>query len=155
MRSTESARITKLNKRAMAAEAENADLKALNEDLLRQIPSGSSKKSAQGVEELEDHILCEICQDRLWQPYTLVECGHTQCQSCLTDWFNTALTANPNHPRYECPKCRTRVRHKPIDNFMLKEVVRAISRAIDPANGSPPAPSRQQNGQGSWTKFFK
>ncbi|PSR79630.1 hypothetical protein PHLCEN_2v6931 [Hermanssonia centrifuga] len=55
--------------------------------------------SPQTMENLVEHITCEICTLRMWSPYTL-SCGHTFCLNCLQDWFSTALvqhmTAHPN-----------------------------------------------------------
>ncbi|KDR75320.1 hypothetical protein GALMADRAFT_249347 [Galerina marginata CBS 339.88] len=39
------------------------------------------------VEQLSDHLDCEICTCRMWTPYILPDCGHSFCQSCLQDWF--------------------------------------------------------------------
>ncbi|KAF8508587.1 hypothetical protein BU17DRAFT_56668, partial [Hysterangium stoloniferum] len=109
----------------------------------------------QVLEGLEEYILCDICQNTLWQPYTLVECGHTSCRSCLIDWFNMVVAQAPArnvwNPEYACPKCRTRVRQKPIEDFVLKSVVVAVANAIDPKNL---APCRQQTEPNVWNKFF-
>ncbi|TFY75209.1 hypothetical protein EWM64_g8803 [Hericium alpestre] len=52
--------------------------------------------------ELLDNVsTCEICQDRMWKPATLTDCGHTFCQHCLTDWFSTTLAQHMTaHPLY-------------------------------------------------------
>lgn len=51
--------------------------------------------------KLEDDITCEICTLKMWSPYLLPECGHTFCQSCLRDWFNTTLEQHRRqHPHY-------------------------------------------------------
>jgi hypothetical protein len=86
--------------------------------------------------------------------YRLAECGHTLCQGCLTDWFNAAIAGGVHKPRYECPKCRARVYQKPVENFTLKDIVRAMAHAIDSANVSPPPPPRQDAGCGPWFRFF-
>ncbi|PPQ70525.1 hypothetical protein CVT26_013983 [Gymnopilus dilepis] len=53
------------------------------------------------VEQLSDHLDCEICTSRMWTPYILPDCGHTFCQSCLQDWFGTVqakfLTDHPQN----------------------------------------------------------
>lgn len=74
------------------------------------------------LQNLEDSINCEICTLKLWSPfmcvldtciscydsatnnmylYSLPECGHVFCMSCLQDWFSTTLaqhmTAHPNY----------------------------------------------------------
>jgi len=48
----------------------------------------------QVLPELEDHITCEIS-------HSLPGCGHTFCQSCLEDWFNSTLAKHlQDHPNY-------------------------------------------------------
>ncbi|GBE81316.1 hypothetical protein BKA93DRAFT_926182 [Sparassis latifolia] len=58
-------------------------------------------KASQGLlPALDEHVNCEVCTLKMWTPATLA-CGHTFCQSCLQDWFTTALTqhmaANPDY----------------------------------------------------------
>ncbi|KAH9945682.1 hypothetical protein B0H21DRAFT_425025 [Amylocystis lapponica] len=56
-------------------------------------------KSKNIVAELDDYLSCEICTLKMWTPYTLA-CGHTFCETCLADWFNTALvTHKAAHPQ--------------------------------------------------------
>lgn len=62
-------------------------------------PSGS--RPMIDPSKLEDDINCEICTLKMWSPYLLPECGHTFCQSCLRDWFNTTLEQHRRqHPHY-------------------------------------------------------
>ncbi|KAJ2931278.1 hypothetical protein H1R20_g5847, partial [Candolleomyces eurysporus] len=56
--------------------------------------------------ELEDTISCNICSHVMLVPYILPGCGHTFCQKCLCEWFDTTLRNflvthphyNPNNP---------------------------------------------------------
>ncbi|TFY50541.1 hypothetical protein EVG20_g11459 [Dentipellis fragilis] len=88
------AEITKL-KSELASEKEKAKGKAT-----------SSGGSSIPTDSLDDLATCEICTCIMWKPATLPDCGHTFCQSCLTDWFSTILAQhltahphyNPNHP---------------------------------------------------------
>ncbi|KAH8113505.1 hypothetical protein DFH11DRAFT_304147 [Phellopilus nigrolimitatus] len=51
--------------------------------------------------ELEDTVSCEICTLKMWSPATLVGCGHSFCEKCLHDWFNTAFTQHVQlHPDF-------------------------------------------------------
>ncbi|KAH8108100.1 hypothetical protein BXZ70DRAFT_36633 [Cristinia sonorae] len=42
------------------------------------------------LDALDDCISCDICAGKMWVPATLA-CGHAFCQSCLQNWFSTAL----------------------------------------------------------------
>ncbi|KIK91303.1 hypothetical protein PAXRUDRAFT_830957 [Paxillus rubicundulus Ve08.2h10] len=53
------------------------------------------------LSELEEHISCEVCTLKMWNPYLLPDCGHCFCQDCLVDWFGTTqaqhMQANPQY----------------------------------------------------------
>ncbi|TBU47281.1 hypothetical protein BD309DRAFT_998473 [Dichomitus squalens] len=57
-------------------------------------------KSDKVLSAIEEHVSCEVCTLKMWNPFTLA-CGHTFCKDCLQDWFSTAhmqhLTANPTY----------------------------------------------------------
>ncbi|KDQ53639.1 hypothetical protein JAAARDRAFT_39320 [Jaapia argillacea MUCL 33604] len=73
---------------------EKARLKAEIEELKK-------AKGKMDLSALDDLASCEICTFKMWEPYTLPACGHTFCQSCLTDWFNTTLAQHLTlHPNY-------------------------------------------------------
>ncbi|KAL1942497.1 hypothetical protein VTO73DRAFT_6099 [Trametes versicolor] len=49
---------------------------------------------------IDEHVSCEICTTKMWNPYTLA-CGHTFCKDCLQDWFSTTLAQHmAAHPHY-------------------------------------------------------
>ncbi|KAF9819176.1 hypothetical protein IEO21_02347 [Rhodonia placenta] len=82
-----------------------AQLKKAHDEIAR-LKAESHKKQAQqtrpsiSLSELEELVTCEICTLKMWAPYTL-PCGHTFCQPCLTDWFNTTLAQHiTNNPHY-------------------------------------------------------
>ncbi|KAL5528060.1 hypothetical protein ACEPAF_7196 [Sanghuangporus sanghuang] len=51
--------------------------------------------------ELDDLISCEICTTMMCHPATIRECGHTFCESCLHDWFNSTYTRHAAaHPEF-------------------------------------------------------
>ena len=78
---------------------------------------------------IEDHINCEVCTLKMWNPYTYVppstslrlqietdgphptyarspahrlSCGHTFCAGCLQDWFSTAYAHHlAKYPAYD------------------------------------------------------
>jgi len=84
--------ISQLQAKVLSLQKENASLKARNLD---------KKKVTLDISQIEDHISCEICTCKLWRPFILPECGHTFCQSCLEDWFNSTLAQyKVTHPQY-------------------------------------------------------
>ncbi|ESK91037.1 ring finger domain-containing protein [Moniliophthora roreri MCA 2997] len=161
------------------------------------LKQANSTSATLPISDLEDHISCEICTLKLWTPYILPDCGHTFCQSCLQDWFNTTHNQHfaqpqndpyahlPAHVRlmvqqdpglanyvavqlpppprppvqYTCPTCRTDVRHRPVEDFVLKAVVRTVAQA---QGESSPKKAPVTKGRGRvppvpedpWGKFF-
>ncbi|KAL5484813.1 hypothetical protein ACEPAI_7455 [Sanghuangporus weigelae] len=50
---------------------------------------------------IDDLISCEICTTMMWHPATIRDCGHTFCESCLHDWFNSTYTRHAAaHPEF-------------------------------------------------------
>ena len=113
----------------------------------------------------------------------LSDCGHTFCQPCLRDWFNTSLTqflaTNPHlrhmqalpqaalyqqAPHYTCPTCRTTVKSSPVEVFALKALVRTIATAAGESSPKKPPAAAQHGGgmnraqgvhtPGPWDGFF-
>ncbi|KAF5342737.1 hypothetical protein D9758_015920 [Tetrapyrgos nigripes] len=108
------------------------------------------------VDDVEAHILCDVCESTMWSPFILTGCGHTFCEACLNCWFDETLkqwkVQNPqmtwvlqnNHfvnslrsagiteipiPQYCCPKCRVKVLRQPAPNFSLKGLVELVAQA--------------------------
>ncbi|KAI0779780.1 hypothetical protein C8Q74DRAFT_1261031 [Fomes fomentarius] len=53
---------------------------------------------------MDEHVTCEICQLKMWHPFTLA-CGHTYCKNCLQDWFNSTYVKHlAAHPNYDAQK---------------------------------------------------
>jgi hypothetical protein len=147
------------------------------------------------------YAVCETYQSSA----SLPECGHTFCQSCLVDWFNTTLaqhmTAYPNYnhnihnqpfntlvtdciahrnmnphiqfhlqallphlqlevpaPQFTCPTCRKQVKTRPVEDFALKSIVRAIAGAAGESSPKKQG-GRQRSGAGrpqdTWEGFFR
>ncbi|KAF7343486.1 RING-type domain-containing protein [Mycena venus] len=156
-----SSKLRNLQDKIMQLEKENERIKKENEEM---------RKQQAVAADLEEQITCEVCSAKLWSPFILT-CGHTFCQQDLENWFSTALRQHRNvypHynvntipvnvygifqqlplPPYTCPKCRQSVRSKPIQNFAVKGLVRAV--AGQSGETSPKKPADATN---VWGQFF-
>ena len=135
----------------------------------------SLPKSLQlSIPALDDAICCDVCTHTMWSPYlcvargiflhrsrtdstySLSNCGHTFCQGCLTDWFNTTLAHHRQigargMPPYTCPSCRLPARTPPVQNFSLKRIVRLAAESRGESSprrpqAPPPPPMRGRGG---------
>ncbi|KAF5385909.1 hypothetical protein D9615_002359 [Tricholomella constricta] len=89
--------------KADLAKSDSELLSAREEILgLKALPTHGKGKLVLDISQLEDNVNCEICTLRMWSPFILPECGHTFCQSCLQDWFDTTLAQFMTaHPHYD------------------------------------------------------
>ncbi|KAI1786176.1 hypothetical protein LXA43DRAFT_1099467 [Ganoderma leucocontextum] len=71
--------------------------------------SGSAAEVKKTSAQTDKHLMtiiaekidCPICFRKMWRPYTLTECGHSFCVSCLQVWFNTAYAKHlDEYPAY-------------------------------------------------------
>ncbi|KAJ6591100.1 hypothetical protein DFH09DRAFT_193304 [Mycena vulgaris] len=154
---------SKLKERIRILEQENARIRKENEEI---------KKQQTMATDMEEQVTCEVCSGKMWSPFILPDCGHTFCQQDLEDWFSTALKQHrnvyPNYnvnapavnvygimqslplPQYSCPKCREKVRSKPIQNFALKGLVRMVADQVG-ENSPKKAVGSSTN---AWSRFF-
>ncbi|XP_022101634.1 E3 ubiquitin-protein ligase TRIM56-like isoform X2 [Acanthaster planci] len=84
---------------------------------------------AKALEEMNHHLECGICRDRLKQPKVL-DCFHSFCQECLQDYYESRYKDTPEIP---CPSCRhmtalpeTRIQGLKT-NFHLMGIIEEIS----------------------------
>ncbi|KAJ7130163.1 hypothetical protein C8R44DRAFT_774957 [Mycena epipterygia] len=151
--------VSTLQDKIRKLERENARIRQENVDI---------KKQQILASEVEDQVTCEVCSSKMWSPFILPDCGHTFCQQDLEDWFSTALkqhrNAYPHYnvntppnvygalplPPYSCPKCREKVRSKPIQNFALKGLVRAVADKVGENSPKKPVGSSAN----VWNRFF-
>ncbi|KAI0259034.1 hypothetical protein BC834DRAFT_665184 [Gloeopeniophorella convolvens] len=114
----------------------------------------TNKESLSAIDEA---VCCEVCTHYMWSPYLLVNCGHTFCQECLSDWLSTTLAQHLQAgvrglPAYTCPSCRHPVRAPPAQNYALKRVVRLVAESQGesrPRRAQPPPPKPPARGRGN------
>jgi len=63
-------------------------------------------------------LTCTICFELFEQPVTLTSCGHTFCNTCVTDWVKVNKS---------CPICRQPCNiNNFVPSFIIKEMVNAL-----------------------------
>ena len=100
------------------------------------------------ITSFKDSLTCQICVDLMHKPFTLAPCGHIACYSCLVGWFKSNVAedefgAQSVHRKKTCPHCRSVVRDRPIENFVIKEMVHSLvnSGVLEDVSGDAGAPS--------------
>jgi len=151
--------IENLRRRCDELEQERNTLQKENRHLsasLKQLKA-NTKQNTLDLSTLDDAVCCEVCTHTMWSPYLLANCGHTFCQGCLTDWFNTTLLhhrqSGPRAPLpYTCPSCRLPVRTPPVQNFSLKRIVSLAAESRGESSPrrpqAPPPPVQPLRGRG-------
>jgi len=156
---------SKLQEKIRQLEKENARIKKENDEIKKQQTSKQTLAA-----DLEEQITCEVCNAKLWSPFIL-NCGHTFCQLDLEKWFSTALRQHLNTyphynvnappvnvygifqqiplPNYSCPKCREKVRSRPIQNFAIKGLVRVVA-----GQTGETSPKKTVDVNHVWNRFF-
>ncbi|KAH7917529.1 hypothetical protein BV22DRAFT_1135336 [Leucogyrophana mollusca] len=139
------------------------DKKKIEEEKKKAVSSAEAAQSASDkfLAAWDIVLACPGCQATMEQPFTLGECGHTFCHSCLRMWFQRCVsrrlerTSNiPQHLKkppytaaqlteivqqkyltyvwYTCPLCSKCIDAKPIETRFLKELVMAVSDVFGP-----------------------
>lgn len=116
----------RLRKKTVEMQAENERVKRKLEASEKEVQNLKTELKGKNVnvDGLRQYFECEICMETLWQPWALSDCGHTFCQMCLISLFNSN--------KFECPTCRVRVKHRPVEIFAFKSMIRAVAGTAPP-----------------------
>ncbi|KAH7906908.1 hypothetical protein BJ138DRAFT_1161518 [Hygrophoropsis aurantiaca] len=115
----------------------------------------------------DETLTCSVCHQCMERPFTIVECHHSFCFSCLRGWWQTSISRqlrwrtvpeelrNPPYTAatinalfgggfihillHTCPLCRGSVSERPVEIPLLRDLVQTISATHPPAAGVVPA----------------
>lgn len=80
-----------------------------------------SEDLAHDLQKIGNILQCQICTEFMSSPFVLT-CGHNFCLTCIREW----LTAHRN-----CPICRSSVKHRPVLNYVVREILEILIRRQD------------------------
>jgi len=78
-------------------------------------PSGSGQSNQQEQDDMEENLICCICQDILHDCVSVQPCMHCFCGGCYSDWMKRSKL---------CPQCRKPVQHV-AKNHTVNNLVQA------------------------------
>ena len=73
---------------------------------------------------VQTHLICSICKGYFRDPYTIVECLHTFCKSCLFFGFQNGFR--------RCPECKTMLEPDPFKAVLSDRTLQEITDKIFP-----------------------
>ncbi|GAA5991568.1 hypothetical protein JCM10908_005767 [Rhodotorula pacifica] len=105
--------------------------------------------------QLQDTLTCPVCYEPFGRGQAVsLQCGHTFCQTCYTEWEQRHVEAFKMSPQQgvysgpECPECRTAdVRRGRVRIYSLEEVVRLVERGKREIAAHPYTPQIKQTVQ--------
>ena len=68
------------------------------------------------IRELNQFLVCPLCKGYFREPYTVTECLHTFCKSCLFKELHKNLRLVP--PLKECPECGEDLGRYPFNSVL-------------------------------------
>ncbi|KAG8826713.1 hypothetical protein FRC19_007947 [Serendipita sp. 401] len=116
------------------------------------------EEQKKALNSIHQQVQCQICLESFSRPFALVPCGHVCCLGCLQQWFKAPPPDDALRPRVPltrrkktCPHCRATVTQRPVEVFVLKEIISHLEPAIRATPG-PPRPVA--NPENPWTDIF-
>ena len=77
-------------------------------------------------EALLDLLKCPLCKGYYRTPYTINECMHTFCRSCIFKYFCSS------NQREKCPICDTKIGGRPMDSLIFDNYLDSLINIIFP-----------------------
>jgi hypothetical protein len=76
--------------------------------------------------ELLDLLKCPLCKGYYRTPYTINECMHTFCKSCIFIYFCSS------NQREQCPVCSTKIGGRPMDSLIFDNYLDSLLNILFP-----------------------
>jgi hypothetical protein len=76
--------------------------------------------------ELINYLKCPLCKGILRTPYTINECMHTFCKSCIFKYFYGTQTKD------YCPVCELKLGGKPMETLIFDNSIAVIIEILFP-----------------------
>ena len=77
-------------------------------------------------ETLYQLLTCPLCNGIYRTPYTINECMHTFCKSCIYKWFVGSVQ------KESCPVCKTKIGGRPIDSLIFNNNLETLLNILFP-----------------------
>ena len=100
---------------------EHSDLKIISLEDLSQYSTINLNKPA-----LLELLKCPLCKGYYRTPYTINECMHTFCRSCIFKYFGCS------NQREQCPVCKTKIGGRPIDSLIFDNYLDSLLNILFP-----------------------
>ena len=71
-------------------------------------------------------LKCPLCNGFYRTPYTINECMHTFCRSCIFKYFSSSVQ------RETCPICKTKIGGRPIDSLIFDNYLDSLLNILFP-----------------------
>ena len=77
-------------------------------------------------EKLIELLKCPLCKGFYRTPYTINECMHTFCRSCIFKYFGSSVQ------RETCPICQTKIGGRPMDSLIFDNYLDSLINILFP-----------------------